>query len=166
MQNRNYSKPTFLLFWIITLAIAEFAFSMDLNTSDEKIYIIKSMPDAKSPTGVYIPKDINEAMKILDQILSPKFREEIKQKAESELDDYHFGLSAWFRNNWAGINEGSRLYKYFESFGTVFSTDDFSSMILISYWRYLNDKPLKLKEQLDFYDEYWKQYFFKSKRMK
>jgi len=60
----------------------------------------------------------------------------------------------WLRNNWQ-LWGGSRLSKYFNNLG-IFHPDDMSGIILDSYHRYLTDKEIKLEEQINFYQEYWR----------
>jgi hypothetical protein len=60
----------------------------------------------------------------------------------------------WMRNNW-GLWGGSRLAKWFNNQG-VKHPDDMSGVILDSFWRHLNDKPIKLEEQVKHYQDYWK----------
>jgi hypothetical protein len=60
----------------------------------------------------------------------------------------------WLRNNW-GLWKGSRLSKWFNEKG-IQAPDDMSGIILDSFWRHLNGKPLKLDEQIKYYQDYWK----------
>ena len=36
--------------------------------------------------------------------------------------------------------------------------DDMSGIILDSFWRHLNQKPIKLDEQVKYYQDYWKKH--------
>lgn len=106
--------------------------------------------------GVYIPVDLEDSFVQLDQLLSPEDIDTLKSKqSEDDLYVYHFGLGLWMRNNW-GLWRGSRLNKYFNELG-IFHPDDISGIILDSYWRRLNNLPIKLEEQIKYYQDYWKE---------
>lgn len=85
--------------------------------------------------GIYIPKDIDEAIDTLDTILSA----EDKQFATDSLSleafrvGTHLGLGMWIRNNW-GLWGGSRLQRYFRD-RRVFHPDDMSGVILKAYYK-------------------------------
>jgi len=80
--------------------------------------------------GIYIPKDMDEAIDSLDAIISPEDKRYITDSLS--LDDFrlncHHGLGMWIRNNW-GLWRGSRLQKYFVN-KNVFHPDDMSDNIL------------------------------------
>lgn len=65
----------------------------------------------------------------------------------------HFTLGLYMRNHW-GLWGTSKLKRYFEALG-VFHPDDMSTIILKSYHRYLNDKPLALDSQVQYYQKFW-----------
>jgi hypothetical protein len=100
--------------------------------------------DPKSKTGVYIPKDLQDALRELDHMLPAEAKDKMKISYEQEGFGYHFGLGMWLRNNW-GLWHGSRLAKHFNKLG-VKHPDDISGIILDCYWRYLNGKPLDTEQ--------------------
>jgi hypothetical protein len=102
---------------------------------------------------VYIPKNLEECFSELKKVMTKKQLEEFKNKGESAIVEYHHGLGMWLRNNW-GLWSGSRLKKYFNNLG-IFHPDDMSSIILTSFHRYLNNKDIKLGEQIKYYKDYW-----------
>lgn len=67
---------------------------------------------------------------------------------------HHFGLGLGLRNG-KGLWNGSLLRTYFRLNG-IRHPDDMSAIILKTLHRKLNDKPIKFKEQKDYYKEYWK----------
>lgn len=85
--------------------------------------------------GIYIPKDMDEAIDSLDVIISPEDKRYITDSLS--LDDFrincHHGLGMWIRNNW-GLWGGSRLQKYFVN-KNVFHPDDMSDNILKAYYK-------------------------------
>src|SRR5262249_21356732 len=70
-----------------------------------------------------------------------------------ETARYHLGLGMNLRNGW-GLWSGSRLAKYFNGMG-LFHPDDMSGVILDSYWRRKNGKPLDVEDQVAKYKEFW-----------
>ena len=85
--------------------------------------------------GIYIPKDMDEAIDSLDVIISPEDKRYITDSLS--LKDFgarcHFSLGLWIRNNW-GLWGGSRLQKYFVN-KNVFHPDDMSDNILKAYYK-------------------------------
>jgi len=108
-----------------------------------------------SPDSLYIPKDLEECFQELTALLPPKDLAEFKSAPEGQAcAEMHMGLGMWMRNNW-GLWAGSRLSFYFADLG-VFHPDDMSGVILRSFHRHLNGKPLKVEKQVKFYLDYWK----------
>jgi hypothetical protein len=105
---------------------------------------------------VYIPKDLDECYAQLEKLLSKEDIAAMKSGAEKDMVLYHHGLGMWLRNNW-GLWKGSRLSKWFNDKG-IRHPDDMSGIILDSFWRHLNKKPIKLDEQIKHYQDYWKKH--------
>ena len=135
----------------------------DGNEIDDKYTIAQLPEDKTSPTGYYIPKDLEGTFLTLDKILTPEFIDEIKNNYENKLiADYHFGLCLWIRNNWIlphyrKDSPESPLTEYFLSLDKILYPDDMSGIIIYTYWRRLNGKPLRLNEELEKYDSYNKE---------
>jgi hypothetical protein len=115
---------------------------------------LRPTPDPQSKYKVYVPASLEDAFAELEKMLSPKVRREMKEGAEEDMVRYHMGLGLWLRNNW-GLWGGSRLARYFNGLG-VHHPDDMSSIILDTFWRRLNDKPLRLEERVAHSQAYWK----------
>lgn len=106
--------------------------------------------------GVYIPKDINDAIKQISSFWDDSTQQDIKKMTEDKfLADAHFGIGMWIRNNW-GLWGGSKISNYFNKLA-VFHPDDMSSIILTSYYRYLCERDVELEEQVSSYKKYWEQ---------
>ena len=106
--------------------------------------------------GVYIPKDIEDCFKQIDSFWADSVKNEVKEWTEEELGiNAHFGFGMWVRNNWQ-LWGGSRLSKYFNDMG-VFHPDDMSGTILTCYHRYLNNKDIGFKEQIQHHKNYWEE---------
>jgi hypothetical protein len=117
----------------------------------DRTYKLRPTKDADSPTGVYIPKDLEDCLKELEKMLPPELLHEIKH-ADSTIK-YHLNLGMWIRNSW-GLWGNSRLAVYFNSMG-IHHPDDMSMIILDSFHRHLNGRPVRLKEQTGFYKNFW-----------
>lgn len=105
--------------------------------------------------GVYIPKDLEDCFKQINQFWSDSTKMKVKQLTEEEFSGrahMHFGM--WMRNNWQ-LWGGSRLSKFFNDMG-VYHPDGISGIILDSYHRYLTGSDIKLEEQIKFYQDYWR----------
>jgi hypothetical protein len=100
-----------------------------------------------------IPTTIDECFAILEKQLSKKDLAEIRSGSEKDMARFHFGLGMWLRNAW-GLWGGSPLAEYFNRMG-VFVPDDISGIILTSFWRHLNGKPLEVDKQAAYYKRYW-----------
>ena len=102
--------------------------------------------------GVYIPADMKDA-----------FRELINLSDESSLDKFkageedviarklHFGLGKWIAVKW-NFYEGSRFTKYLSEKG-VTNPDDMVQFTIVSFHRFINQRPLELKERANVYRE-------------
>ncbi len=119
----------------------------DLTAARQEKYRISPTLDASSESGIYIPKNLDECMVELSRALHPDFLEEIKSGSEADMILHHFGLGLWIRNNWVFCSE-SRLYKYYFVELGVTDPDSVSGIILDSFWRHLNNRPVKLDEQI------------------
>ncbi len=98
--------------------------------------------------GIYIPENLSQCFKQLDNMLGDNNIHEIKSKSETEfLTNSHFNIGLWIRNNW-GLWQGSRLYYYFETKG-ISEPDNISSIILTSYYRNIKGHKIKLEEQIN-----------------
>jgi len=127
------------------------------NTGAQEVedakYKIKPSEDKSSPTGIYIPENLNGCFTELKKMLSPELIKEMQTGTEADMVKYHRGFGMWIRNNW-GLWGNSRLQKYFNDLG-VHHPDDMSGIIFTSFWRSLNNKPIQLKQQIKYYQDYW-----------
>lgn len=114
-----------------------------------------SQNDCKDYKENYIPKNLKDAIEYLNCEWSESDKSEFKSKDESDaVTELHFGTGQGIRNGWELWKGKNRISKYFKSKG-IFHPDDMSSMILTSFHRKLNDKPIDLKAQIDHYKSYW-----------
>jgi hypothetical protein len=91
--------------------------------------------------GVYIPKDVNEAMAELDRLSPKESTAKLKTIDEETMaKKLHFGLGRWMVVNWQ-LGFGSRMSKYLTELGLK-GEDEMSQYLLISYHRHLKKTPI------------------------
>lgn len=102
----------------------------------------------------HIPNTLDEAYLSLDASLKPEDRLAFMQRPEREaVMEAHYAVGLYIRNQWLRSGK-SALVKLLHEKGAQ-SFDDMSSMILHSYWRHLNGKPIQLSEQGACYRKWW-----------
>jgi hypothetical protein len=97
------------------------------------------------------PKTLEECYDFFDKI--EDINDFIKMSEDSAIPMIHFTFGMWVRNNF-GLWTGGELKDYFESLG-IQHPDDMSGIILTSYHRLKNNKPIQLEDQVEHYIEYW-----------
>lgn len=91
----------------------------------------------------------------IDSLIHPDVRDSIRLNNEEYVDDLHMSLGMWVRNKWLrGHNPDTLLSNYFIDMG-IRHPDDMSSIILTSYHRKMNNKPIELEAQVQYYLDYW-----------
>jgi hypothetical protein len=73
--------------------------------------------DSNSPTGMYIPADVEDCIRELNKVLPAALLEKIRTSEEHDLAFFHFGLGMWMQNNWGLWMYESRLRRYFVELG-------------------------------------------------
>jgi hypothetical protein len=95
--------------------------------------------------GVYIPKNLEDAMLELDKRVSLEARAKFKALPEDSVCMLmHHRLGQWMILNW-GFYGGSRLSHYLRSAGVTFP-DDMADFLILAYHRRQNAKPIGIKE--------------------
>jgi len=146
------------LFKIVVLLLAITSISIDTFSADSKKKIKSAVKVDKYTTdsieGIYIPKDLDDCFKQIDIFWTDSVKQWVRTQTEKEFNaSVHFGFGRWIRNNWQ-LWGGSRLSSYFREMG-ITHPDAMSGIILTSYYRYLNNKEIKLSEQLQEDKNYW-----------
>lgn len=105
--------------------------------------------------GQTAPKNIDEAVAYFEIHWSENEKKEFKEKPEQRaVSELHFSTGLWIRNQW--IRGGDTdLVNQFNAMG-IFAPDDMSSIILTSLHRKLNNLPLDIDGQVEYYKAYWK----------
>lgn len=98
------------------------------------------------------PKTLEETFIYLDNIFDDTAKYDILTIPEDvSISRLQFNRGMWIRNKW-GLWRGSKLRDYFLDKG-IRHPDNMSDIILTSYYRYLNNKPINLDEQIMNYQE-------------
>lgn len=113
--------------------------------------------------GVYIPKNLDDAIAQLNKLISPDSKVKIKAIPEDSVCMYlHGRLGQWMILNW-GFYGGSRLSHYLRSAGVTYP-DDMADFLILAYHRHLNGKPVNIKELVILFKEKRKKAFEAEKK--
>jgi hypothetical protein len=100
-----------------------------------------------------VPHTLEEAFAVLDKKLSAVERQKFQNTPEREAVALaHMGLGMYIRNEWFRAG-GSALPKVLRAQ----HLDDASAIVLTSYWRHLNGKPLEVESQINCYHRWWRE---------
>lgn len=102
----------------------------------------------------FIPTTLEQCFEVLDMQIPSEDRETFKNWKEEDCCQIHFTTGMQLRNNW-GLWRGGPLRDWFNDHD-VWHPDDMSGIIITSYWRRLNKQPIRLEEQVKYYNDYWK----------
>ena len=142
-------KNFLLLIFISTFAFSGFA--QDALSKEEQFQKNYNKRIKKERLyGVYIPKDVPDAIAQLNKLTPREAKVSFKGVTEEvAVKKLHFSLGRWIIHNW-GFYEGSRLSHHLKKVGSS-HPDDQARVIITAYHRYLNKLPLKTKEVAEFY---------------
>ena len=101
----------------------------------------------------YIPKTLEQSFVWLDEHLSNK-EDFIKENEDDAVAMGHMGIGRYMRNNWKLWEGTSEISFWFISNG-IKHPDDMSGIVMTSYWRFKNDEPINLQEQINYYLNFW-----------
>ena len=100
--------------------------------------------------GVYIPKDIHEAIQELDDLSPEKAKVKFTNAPEEIIaTKLHFGLGRWISVYWS-FEEGSRYVEYLRNLG-ITDPDHMIQFTIVSYHRYKNGRDLDIDKQVAHY---------------
>lgn len=92
--------------------------------------------------GVYIPRDIDDALGKLMELTTEEARKPFNKVDEETIaKKLYFGLGRWMEYNW-NFEEGSRFSHYLRNKGLVY-TEDMTRCMLILFHRHVLGKPLE-----------------------
>jgi len=147
------------IFRSLCLLIFCMSISMSTNAQDdaifpkgEKGYEAQYQGNIKKSriNGVYIPANLEEAFKELDDLSPEQAKAKFKNAPEEVIaTKLHFGLGRWISVYWNFI-EGSRYVEYLRQLG-ITDPDHMIQFTIVSYHRYKNNKPLEVEAQVEKY---------------
>lgn len=95
--------------------------------------------------GVYIPRNLDDALVQLNKLTSEESRKLFKSIPEDTVCQImHNRLGQWMISNWS-FYEGSRLSNYLRSAGVTYP-DDMADFLILAFHRHLNGHPVPIKE--------------------
>ncbi|WP_037373645.1 DUF6794 domain-containing protein [Salinimicrobium xinjiangense] len=102
-----------------------------------------------------IPYGLRSTINEIDRNLNDTVKYDFKIAPEGvATSKHHFGLGLNIRNE-KNLWRSSLLKTFFQLNG-IQHPDDMSGIILTTYHRELNNKPINFREQKRYYKEYWK----------
>lgn len=103
-----------------------------------------------------IPRNLNATIPALESFLSKEDKEFFYKLSEKKfIAITHHTFGRWIRNKWNLWDEKSKLHKWFKRLG-IFHPDDMSGIILTTFYRHEHGLPIKQKDQIKHYLEYWR----------
>lgn len=125
---------------------------MEENPTKKKVVVNDSLYQSNIKKsrlyGVYIPKDIPDALSKLMELTDEEARNPMKKVDEATIAKrLFFGLGRWMEYNW-NFEEGSRFSHHLRELGLTFP-EDMVTCMLILFHRYVNEKPLNEKSLID-----------------
>ncbi|WP_036227576.1 DUF6794 domain-containing protein [Mesoflavibacter zeaxanthinifaciens] len=115
-----------------------------------------SQSDCEKYTEKYIPIDLEDAFAFFECNWSKEDLETFKNtEEESATISLHRGFGMNIRNGWGLWKREGKLVEFLSEKG-IYHPEDMSAVIFTSFHRKLNNKPIELEKQAEFYQEYWK----------
>ena len=99
-----------------------------------------------------VPSNLKEAMEKLEKELSPEDRKMLENIKEEDSVMFHFGFGMGLRNGW-GLRQSSKIAIYLRSRGII-NPDDMSSVIIVSFIRYLQGKEWELNVEKKYQEHF------------
>lgn len=98
--------------------------------------------------GVYIPANLDQALEELDRLTDEDSKISFAALPEDQAYRRLFhSLRLWIISKW-GFDGGSRLTYLFHSLKLT-HPDDLAELIIVSWHRKLNDKPIEMKASIE-----------------
>ncbi len=111
----------------------------------EKIYQKRIKLDTIN--GVYIPKNTEDAFAQLNKKIDARSRDKFMRTSEDTISTIAVrSLGKWMIMNWS-FYEGSRLAAFLKAKG-VYHPEDQAAFLVVGYYRFLNNLPLKESERI------------------
>lgn len=141
------SKKLSIIILIVPFFFLSFACSKEDSTKSKNI--IKLNPTFYESTGIFfIAENLNDCFIELPRMLPCSLVEKMKNGKEEDMVYDYRGLHDWIQNFW--LWEGSELKKWFNNRG-IEHKPDMTSVIMVSFYRNLNNEPINLENQVEGY---------------
>lgn len=139
------------LFFAI-IAVTLLSYSGITQTTSKKTVIGDSLYQSNIKKsrlyGVYIPKDIPDALQELEKLSTPEAKSTLQKANEATIGKkLRFGLGRWMEYNW-NFQEGSRFSHLLREMG-MSHVDDMVEFMIILFYRHVKNAPLMEKELAD-----------------
>ncbi len=116
------------------------------NTPEEYLELYESRIQLERINDVYIPMDLQDAIRELDRLSDKKAIPKLINSSEDTVaSKLHFSLGRWMNIHW-GLEEGSRLSHHLKSRGMSYP-DDMIDFLIRIWHRHLTKKSWE-EEQL------------------
>lgn len=121
---------------------------------------------------VILPNNMDEAIETL-KLFYENSIDTIKNLSEKDfISSNHFGAGMFIRNSWflwwhenhkyeSWPKKKPKLVQFFNDLN-IYHADDMSSIIMVSFYRTLNNKPIEIDKQAKKYIDYWKKQGYKD----
>lgn len=140
------------MYKLIAFTTAFFLLSLGLKaqkfTRGEAEYLQQYEKNIKKSriNGVYIPATLKDAFDELTELSTAEARAKFKSGEERLVSErLSRGLGQWMIVNW-NFFEGSRFSHYLKTELGVNHPEDMAQVVMIAFHRYLNERPLGVKE--------------------
>jgi hypothetical protein len=111
------------------------------------------------------PKNLEDCFGILEMSFTEENKNAFINFEEINLVRYHHTLGMSIRNNFYLLSIDADIVKYFNKM-KVHSADDMSAIIITSWHRKLNNKPIQIDKQIRTLNEFWVREKCRSKKCK
>ncbi|MEQ1746654.1 MAG: DUF6794 domain-containing protein [Saprospiraceae bacterium] len=153
----TFSNTAFALFFFFSTPIAVSAQQYNPPNTDaefERQYQERIKKDRLG--GVYIPRNLDDALAQLNKLTSEEARQKFKALSEDSVCRImHNRLGQWMVVNWS-FYEGSRLSNYLRSAGVTYP-DDMADFLILAFHRQVNGHPVSIRETAIYFKEKRKQ---------
>lgn len=140
----------FLIFGIPYLLTAQQYNPPGNDTEFERQYQERITKDRLN--GIYIPRNLDDALAQLDKLSSPESKKMFMAIPEDSVCQYmHNRLGQWMIVNWS-FYEGSRLSNYLRSAGVSYP-DDMADFLILAFHRHLHQHPVTVREFAVYFKE-------------
>lgn len=106
---------------------------------------------------IYNPTTIEECYEYINSINMPDMVKFIAMSEDKAVTVTHNSFGRFLRNELQLWSDGY-MVKWFNERG-IYHSDDMSSIIIRSYHRHMNNKEIKLSEQITHYIDYWDDFY-------